>query len=134
MSNRSVPIWYRPQNMPTLTASLPAGKCAADTNPDAWFPEPTTTGRPSRKKRLAIALEAKRAIDICNTCPVKDECLKLGMDSVNLPYGIWGGKLPHERIKATGKTFARWSEEGQTLHYMQGLQPYLDEVGIGSND
>lgn len=134
MTNKGKPILNRSETMPSITVTLSAGKCSTDTNPDAWFPDVDGRGRPSRKKYLEIALETKRAVDICNTCPVKDDCLKLGMDDVNLPYGIWGGKLPHERINATGKTFARWSEEGQTLYTMQSLQKYFDEVGIGSND
>lgn len=114
--------------------NIVVGKCSSDTNPDAWFPDIIGAGAPSRKKYLPIALEVKRAIDICKTCDVKDKCLAIGMEPVNLPYGIWGGLLPHERIRATGKKFARYSDEGRALHTMQSLQPYFDEVGIGKDD
>lgn len=117
-----------------LAVDLSAGKCAADTNPDAWFPDIIGRGGPRISKSRAIALETKRAIDICNTCPVKKECLEVGMEDINLTYGIWGGTTPIERVKASGKTFHRWSIEGRQMYTMQALQPYFEELGIGSND
>lgn len=34
---------------------------------------------------------------LCNTCPVKDECLELGLEPGNDEYGFFGGKSPRER-------------------------------------
>lgn len=134
MNNLGAPIGPQ-KNAPSYTAEndILAGKCFADTNPDAWFPDIVGAGAPSRKRCLPVALEAKRAIDICNTCDVRERCLAIGMEPVNLPYGIWGGKLPHERIKASGKEFAPLGDEGKALRTMQALQPYFDEVGIGQS-
>ena len=73
------------------------GNCTGDENPDAWFPE-KTVGMPSRTKLLALAVEVKYAIDLCNSCPKQEECLEEGMQPKNLPYGIWGGKLAGQRI------------------------------------
>lgn len=46
------------------------------------------SGRMPRIKQIAIAKT------ICNGCPAKASCLKLGM---NEEEGIWGGTLPDER-------------------------------------
>lgn len=109
---------------------IPAGKCASDTNPDAWFPEVGRRGGITPKLYQEIAAETKRAVDICNSCPAKEKCLEAGMDPVNLPFGIWGGTLPPERMLASGKTFARYSDEGKTLFGLQGLRPYFKEAGL----
>lgn len=74
-----------------------AGKCASDTNPDAWFPTVQSGGRMSGVLR-AMVPEIKRAINICNTCPIKQECLERGLEPRNLAHGIWGGMLAGERI------------------------------------
>ena len=123
----------RPMDLLKDNYNIPQGKCASDTNPDAWFPDITGESRPSRRALLPVALEAKRAIDICNTCPAQEKCKEAGMDPLNLTYGIWGGTLPPERITATGKTYARYSDEGKALYTMQGLKPYFNEVGLETN-
>lgn len=112
---------------------LPDGKCASDTNPDAWFPDIVGKARPSRKRLLPIAQEAKRAIDICNACPTKDKCLEAGMDPLNLSYGIWGGTLPPERHAMAGISFSEGSDVGRAMRTMQGLKPYFNEVGLETN-
>jgi len=38
----------------------------------------------------------KRAVEICNTCPVQARCLEWAINN-RIEYGIWGGKLPGER-------------------------------------
>lgn len=38
------------------------------------------------------------AKNVCDTCPVRQECLDAGRDE---PHGIWGGLLPHERRALT---------------------------------
>lgn len=47
------------------------------------------------------------AIDICNRCPLKAECLEMGMQPENIRWGIWGGTFAGERLAATGKVFRR---------------------------
>lgn len=38
----------------------------------------------------------KKAVAICETCPVKQECLDFAMEN-KIEYGIWGGKTPANR-------------------------------------
>lgn len=103
------------------------GKCAADTNPNAWFPA-MPDNRPSKKALASIVKETKRAIEVCNSCPAKQKCLEVGMQDVNIAYGIWGGLLPDERVQLAGKTFGRWSDEGRALFTINGLRRYMEEA------
>lgn len=73
------------------------GNCTGDANPDAWYPTVPNGGKPETILRR-MAPEIKYAIDLCNSCSKKDECLEEGMKSGNLAYGIWGGLLAGERI------------------------------------
>lgn len=49
--------------------------------PDSYFPE----GRP-----------AKEPIEVCATCPVRQQCLETALNSPWKPYGIWGGLTTRE--------------------------------------
>ncbi len=54
--------------------------------------------RASRNDRAAgyhTPAEA-RAVAICNTCPVKTECLQHAIDN-DERWGVWGGTTPRER-------------------------------------
>lgn len=46
---------------------------------------------------------------LCAKCPVKEECLELGLESQNDEYGFFGGKSPRERqaINANRKRATR---------------------------
>lgn len=57
-----------------------AAVCAT-TNPDAWFPEPGTSTKP--------------ATTVCQTCPVRAECLDYAVRT-NQRDGIWGGMTPQQ--------------------------------------
>lgn len=79
------------------------GNCTYSETPDDWYPE--FGGGVISKKRLSNFKEKIDAvIALCNSCPVKDECLAQGMTRDNLPYGIWGGKLAGQRLLAAGFT------------------------------
>jgi len=44
-----------------------------------------------------------KAIELCNKCPIRTNCLNEGLKDENLDYGIWGGLLPGERILMVDK-------------------------------
>lgn len=52
--------------------------------------------------------------DLCGNCPVKDECLELGLESGNDDYGFFGGKSPRDRqaIKAERARASRIAVRG----------------------
>ena len=87
------------------------GNCTGDANPDWWFPE-LPTGAPSDETMKAIADQTNYALQLCSSCPVKQECLAEGMKTEqlprgiegwgNLPYGIWGGLMAAERLEIAG--------------------------------
>ena len=89
------------------------GNCTGDANPDAWFPE-LTRGNPSDTKMLALAIEVRRAIGECYTCPNQAECLEEGMQPKNLSYGIWGGKLAGERMLMADEQGIEYMVDGRT--------------------
>jgi hypothetical protein len=71
------PIWYE-------------ANCNGDQDADAWFLDHNVEDQDI--PRLA------RALTLCGTCPVKEQCLKVGLTDLEINTGIWGGLLPGERI------------------------------------
>lgn len=58
-------------------------------DPEIWFPE-TRRGDP-----LTLENQEKRAIAICNQCPVLDQCFKYACRyrlSHERIYGVWAGR------------------------------------------
>ncbi len=64
-----------------------AGACLA-ADPDLFFP--VAVG-------AAASQETSRALLICDSCPVKRQCLEFAIRNGEAS-GIWGGTTPEERI------------------------------------
>jgi len=87
------------------------GNCTNDENPDWWFPEPPV-GRVTQESLIRLTSQINYALQLCASCPVKEECLAEGMKMEhmpsgktgwgNLPFGIWGGKMAAERLEMAG--------------------------------
>jgi hypothetical protein len=87
------------------------GNCTNDENPDWWFPEPPV-GRVTEESLVRLTSQINYALQLCASCPVKEECLAEGMKMEhmpsgktgwgNLPFGIWGGKMAAERLEMAG--------------------------------
>jgi hypothetical protein len=87
------------------------GNCTNDENPDWWFPEPPV-GRVTEESLVRLTSQINYALQLCGSCPVKEECLTEGMKMEhmpsgktgwgNLPFGIWGGKMAAERLEMAG--------------------------------
>jgi WhiB family redox-sensing transcriptional regulator len=60
-------------------------------DPESFFLDPNQRGDSKRTKE-------QRAIAICNTCPVKKQCLE---HALNVPevYGVWGGMTEENRAE-----------------------------------
>jgi hypothetical protein len=69
-------------------------------DPDWWF-----YGEFRSKQDFEYDVDKVRvALSICDSCPVKNECLKTGMEKKNMITGsIWGGLLYSERLFLKGK-------------------------------
>jgi len=49
---------------------------------------------------------ATRAMEVCKSCSVKDDCLQWRLDTIDpwdADYGIWGGTRPSERSRIRNK-------------------------------
>ena len=79
------------------------GNCTGSKTPDDWYPE-LGSGQVSQKRLAEFKSKIAYAVDLCNSCLVKEECLQQGMTRDNLPYGIWGGKLAGQRLHMAGFT------------------------------
>jgi len=103
------------------------GDCSGDDNPDAWYPTMPNGGRPSTMLRRMVP-EIRYAINTCNSCPKKQECLEEGLKPINLAYGIWGGVLAGDRIAMADKMGIDYSAEPHNKgrkHSSHGL--YIDD-------
>jgi hypothetical protein len=76
------------------------GSCNNHPDPDLWHYE---NARFADEQRLQV-LRSVEAINLCNTCPVKNKCLEEGLEPENIQYwggwgSIWGGLLMSERYR-----------------------------------
>lgn len=67
-------------------------KCAEIEDKDFFFPD----GRAQEAERL------HQLAAICASCIHEKECLEYALEK-QIPYGVWGGKLPSERITVVAK-------------------------------
>lgn len=80
------------------------GLCSGHPDPDLWHYENT---RIPDEQQLQV-LRSIEAIEICNACPVRTQCLNQGMENENIISGIggcgsiWGGLLTGERALLVG--------------------------------
>jgi hypothetical protein len=65
--------------------------CRSIGDADAWFID-YYTDDVDELSRLNAALR------ICETCPIKDKCLDVGLTDPEIKWGVWGGLLPGERM------------------------------------
>jgi hypothetical protein len=72
--------------------------CADTQFPDAWFPD--NNGKMTRDEYELVRM----AIRICDGCPVREECLTVGMQDEDIRFGVWGGLLAGERLAIRHKT------------------------------
>lgn len=63
-------------------------------DPETFFPD----GK-SGRFRISNTADAKR---ICNSCPVRTECLEYAI-AEDLDHGIWGGTTPQDRRYRRGE-------------------------------
>lgn len=103
------------------------GDCKDHENPDLWFFE-IGRGQATENRMKKLAIEVNTALAICNSCPVKSECLTEGMKPDNINYGIWGGLLAGERLHIAGEREGdhhRFTPQGAALNELSKLKPYL---------
>lgn len=94
--------------------------CKAHPDPDLWHYENSNY---HDVQQLQV-LRSVEAIEICTECPVKQQCLKQGLEYDNVlslgGFGsIWGGMMTTERAKLVGLTETRNSLRNEGRHRSQ---------------
>lgn len=70
--------------------------CAGNPDPELWWYD---RHRYEDERALQV-LRLVQAIEICNDCPVRLQCLEQGLTKDNIQHtGVWGGLLQSERVK-----------------------------------
>lgn len=97
--------------------------CTTALDPDAWFEVDAGFGADDLYR-------LKMALNTCNSCPLRSECLELGMEEDNLAFGIWGGAFPSERLILAGKGryTATQRKHETTMKLRRKLNIYREEV------
>ena len=82
-----------PAGRPSWALLIRHARCAdAGLDPDQWFPVSAEVGNAHR--------EAAAALAICNSCPVRPDCLALSLQHWDIgQHGVWGGLLAAERAE-----------------------------------
>ncbi|NDB60400.1 hypothetical protein EB001_18410 [bacterium] len=100
---------YHLMNYPDV--DLSKGLCANHDDPDLWFAGEVELAegeiwRNTRDQTRRVNLEIDKAISalsVCKNCPVKQDCLELGMRGPQLHFGIYGETMPGERLAMLGR-------------------------------
>jgi uncharacterized FAD-dependent dehydrogenase len=97
------------------------GLCSGHPDPDLWHYE---NSRIPDEQQLQV-LRSIEAIEICNTCPVKAQCLAQGLENENIMAGIggcgtiWGGLMTGERALMAGYKHTSHAVHHETRHRRQ---------------
>ena len=83
--------------------------CAGAKYPDWWYP--ATTNHITYEE---IGM-ASMALEICDACPIREQCLEVGMQEEDIHYGIWGGLLTGERLALRAKLTGRRLTNADTM-------------------
>ena len=72
--------------------------------------------------------ELRLALQLCDGCPLKAECLELGMQGEDIYWGIWGGLFPAERKALKGWGHQRSVRTG--LSAIKNLRARLNNLPL----
>jgi hypothetical protein len=76
-----------------------------------WFP--TVERSMTRVELIEYRAKTKKAIDICESCKVRVECLEYSLR--HEPFGIWGGRTETERALLRSEKNIVLSREGRVF-------------------
>ena len=70
-------------------------------DPDLWWYERVNHRKKEDFEEQVLRLQV--AIEYCNDCPVRKQCLEMGLQKENMMEGgVWGGLMYSERLYLTG--------------------------------
>ena len=67
------------------------------------------------------------ALNLCFQCPVREKCLAHALDFPER-HGVWGGYLPHERLRIRALERERHAGRGVIAHARQHFEDTPDQV------
>ncbi len=116
---------------------LSDGLCANSDDPDLWFAGEVETvegevWRNTKDQRRRYNLEVEKAasaVSVCKNCPVKKDCLELGMRGTQIHYGIYGGTMPGERLTALGHS-PKKGEVANKIVFARKVRALIKERGL----
>ena len=74
-----------------------------NSDPELWWYERINHRQKEAFEEQVLRLQV--AVEYCNECPVRKECLAMGLEKENMMEGgVWGGLLYSERLYLTGQT------------------------------
>lgn len=89
MHTRTATAMFYRNGEPTLTEPWRHLAACRGHNPDYWFPQQSRTA-------TTITPAAQKAITICKTCPVQQQCATWATNKPET-HGIWGGLTAEQR-------------------------------------
>jgi hypothetical protein len=118
-------VMVNPIECGEMMTDVLVGNCTGSPTPDDWYPE-LGSGAHSPKRVEQFKAKVMATIELCNTCPIKEQCLEQGMEKENLPFGIWGGKLAGQRLAMAGYTkddfsLSVYSQQGRAFRLTELL-------------
>ena len=124
-------------NMGYESLDISQGLCVNHDDPDLWFAgevelEEGEVWRNTRDQTRRVNIEIDKAISaisVCNNCPVKDNCLEIGMRGPQVYFGIYGGTMPGERLAMLGRV-TRNSGIMQKVRFASKVRSTMLERGI----
>lgn len=74
-----------------------------NSDPELWWYKRVSQHNKAEFEEQVLRLQV--AVEYCNECPVRKECLAMGLEKENMQEGgIWGGLMYSERLYLTGHT------------------------------
>lgn len=103
-------------------------------DPELWwydYPMGNKNGELSVDSKEVI-YKVATAVAICNQCPVKNECLEMGLKTQNLHTGsIFGGKIFSERLALSGKKQLSIKEQSYNERWLRkGVKELMKLRGV----
>jgi hypothetical protein len=116
---------------------LSQGLCKNHDDPDLWFAGEVELAegevwRNTRDQTRRVNIEIDKAISalsVCKNCPVKQDCLELGMRGPQLHFGIYGGTMPGERLVMVGRV-TKNAYNRMKIKFASKVRKTMQERGI----
>lgn len=106
-------------------AWMKQARCTSSDPEYWWYEQIDMTKERVRFKEQVV--KASIAVEYCNECPVRKECLEMGLKKENMVAGgIWGGLIFSERLMLTGHKHNKTI--GRERHFRNHLRKKIAKI------